>query len=134
MFILPKQLMGLRVLVAEDELLVWLAIEDFLDDLQCKIVGPYSDVGPAHTAALNEEIDFGLLDINLTGERSYPVAEALSARRTPFLFISGYGDHAVPPDRPEWRVCAKPFREEALASMMVEQIERVRSAGSRYPG
>ncbi len=134
MFTPPKQLLGLRVLVAEDEMLVSMAIEEFLQDIRCEIVGPFSDVAPAHKAAISDDIDFGLLDINLTGDRSYVVAEALAARRTPFLFISGYGDHALPPDRPGWRVCRKPFRGPELAAMMIEQMERERVAGTRSLG
>jgi hypothetical protein len=50
------------------------------------------------------------------------VANALMARRIPFLFLSGYGESAVPKDRPEWRVCSKPFREGDLIEMMSQQL------------
>jgi hypothetical protein len=51
------------------------------------------------------------------------VPEAVAAaRRIPFLSLSGYGQSAIPDDRPEWRVCSKPFREGDLIAMLTEQL------------
>ena len=50
----------------------------------------------------------------------YPVAEALSERHIPFLFLSGYGEEAIPPGHDDWRVCAKPFKGNDLVKMMSE--------------
>jgi len=118
----PLSFAGLRVLVVEDEMLVSLLIEDFLNDLLCTVVGPYSTVGSALAVAQRAEIDFALLDVNIGGTKVYPVAEALQSRGVPFLFLSGYGDEAVPADRPGWRVCSKPFQLTALLEMMLEQL------------
>jgi CheY-like chemotaxis protein len=115
-------LAGLRVLVVEDEMLVSLLIEEMLTDHRCAIVGPYATVPPAVEAAKSEAIDVALLDVNIGGLKVYPVANALMARRIPFLFLSGYGESAVPKDRPEWRVCSKPFREGDLIEMMSQQL------------
>jgi CheY-like chemotaxis protein len=117
-------LSGLRVLVVEDEMLVSLLIEDLLNDLLCTVVGPYSTVGAALAAAKRVEVDFALLDVNIGGAKVYPVAEALQARRIPFLFLSGYGDEAVPADRPEWRVCSKPFQLNTLVETMLQELDR----------
>ena len=117
-----QSLAGLRVLVVEDEMLVSLLIEDFLADQLCIVVGPYSDVGAALAAAQGQNIDFALLDVNIHGVKVYPVAEALQARRVPFLLLSGYGETAVPDDRPEWRACSKPFSLDELTSMMLGEM------------
>lgn len=114
----PALFAGKRVLVVEDELLVALMIEDFLSDLGCCTVGPFGDVPAALHAARTAPIDLAVLDVNLDGERVYPVAEALAARGIPFLFLSGYGEDAVPAEHREWRVCAKPFRGFELADML----------------
>jgi DNA-binding NarL/FixJ family response regulator len=105
-------------------MLVSLLIEDFLNELLCTVVGPYSTVGAALGAARSAEIDFALLDVNIAGAKVYPVAEALQARRIPFIFLSGYGDEAVPADRPEWRVCSKPFQLNVLVETMLEELSR----------
>jgi CheY-like chemotaxis protein len=68
----------------------------------------------ALAAAHTEAIDIALLDVNLHGEKVYPVAEVLTNRNIPFLFLSGYGRDAIPSDQPEWRVCSKPFRPDDL--------------------
>jgi CheY-like chemotaxis protein len=103
-------------------MLVSLLIEDFLNDLRCTVVGPYSTVGAALAVVQWAEIDFALLDVNIGGTKVYPVAEALEARGVPFLFLSGYGDEAVPAGRPGWRVCSKPFQLHALLETMLDEL------------
>ncbi len=115
-------LAGLRVLVVEDEMLVSLMIEEILVDHHCSIVGPYATVAEAVEAARREPIDLALLDVNIGGAQVYPVADALMARRIPFLFLSGYGQSAIQHDHPDWRVCSKPFREDDLIGMLREKL------------
>jgi len=116
-------LTGLRVLVVEDEMLVSLLIEDLLVDQACIVVGPFERIGSAIEAARTEKLDLALLDVNVAGEKVYPVAEILTARHIPFLLVSGYGQNAVPRDRPKWRVCSKPFRSTELLGMLAEQLQ-----------
>jgi CheY-like chemotaxis protein len=125
-------LAGLRVLVVEDEMLVSLLIEEMLVDHACAIVGPFATVPDAAEAATTAAIDVGILDVNVGGSKVYPVAHALAARRIPFLFLSGYGESAIPHDRPGWRLCRKPFREAALIDMLAEQVAQAQAPqGSR---
>jgi DNA-binding response OmpR family regulator len=111
-------LAGKRVLVVEDELLVALMIEDFLTEFGCTTIGPCGTVETALHAVATESLDLALLDVNLSGERVYPVAAALELRHVPFLFLSGYGEEAIPPGHSDWKVCAKPFRGAELAGML----------------
>ena len=115
-------LTGLRVLVVEDEMLVSLLIEEMLTDHACMIVGPFNTVPAALEAAMTEVIDIALLDVNVSGCKVYPVANVLTLRQIPFLFLSGYGQSAIPHDRPDWRVCSKPFREDVLMAMLSKQF------------
>jgi two-component SAPR family response regulator len=116
-------LAGLRVLVVEDEMLVSLLIEDILNDASCIIIGPFDRVSRALAAARTERIDLAVLDVNVDGVKVYPVAEVLDARQIPFVFLSGYGQQAVPADRPDWRMCAKPFRPQDLTEMLARQVK-----------
>jgi DNA-binding response OmpR family regulator len=118
MMITPPILAGKRVLIVEDELLVALLIEDFLVELGCSTLGPCGSVANALVTARSETFDLAVLDVNLAGEKVYPVAEVLAERHIPFLFLSGYGDEAIPVGRSEWMVCAKPFKGDDLATMM----------------
>ncbi len=115
-------LAGLRVLIVEDEMLVSLLIEDTLADEDCIIVGPFDDVAGALAAAQTELIDLAVLDVNLGGVKVYPVADMLAGRGIPFLLLSGYGPNAVPSDRPDWRVCSKPFKPKELVAQLVERV------------
>jgi DNA-binding response OmpR family regulator len=117
-------LAGKRVLIVEDELLVALMIEDFLGDFGCTTIGPCGSVENALLAVRTETLDLAVLDVNLAGERVYPVAEALAERHIPFLFLSGYGEDAIPPGHSDWKVCAKPFRGAELAAMLAAELAR----------
>jgi DNA-binding response OmpR family regulator len=123
MFVAPKALLGKRVLIIEDELLIALMIEDVLLDCGCSMVGPCASVAVALNAARTERFDLAVLDVNLDGEMVYPVAELLAERHIPFLFLSGYGDQAIPQDHADWKVCAKPFRIGDLTAMMSAALE-----------
>jgi DNA-binding response OmpR family regulator len=118
-----KALAGKRVLIVEDEILIALLLEDFLGGFGCTTVGPYRTVAQALDAARTEDLDLAVLDVNLCGERVYPVAEMLAERQIPFLLLSGYGDDAVPPDRTDWKVCSKPFKSEMLEEMLLALTE-----------
>lgn len=107
-------LRGRRVMIVEDDLLVAMLIEDILAEQGCHVIGPFGTLAGALQAAAETELDLAVLDMNLHGERAYPVAELLADRRVPFLMVTGYGEDALPKDRPDWRAMAKPFRNEQL--------------------
>lgn len=109
---------GKRVLIVEDESLVAFLIEEYLADAGCDTVGPFGSVAKALEAVRSETFDLAVLDVNLNGERSYPIADALEERGIPFLFLSGYGDTGIPSGRCDWKVCAQPFRGNDLTGML----------------
>ncbi len=123
-------LAGRRVMVVEDELLVAMMIEDVLNDHGCTVIGPFSNVADALAAASTQVLDAALLDVNLRGEKIFPVAELLSDRSVPFLLLTGYGNDAVPADRPEWRACCKPFDPDELLRILTEMISVAELNGS----
>ena len=125
--IMPPSLAGKRVLIVEDEMLVALLIEDLLMDLGCSTLGPCGSVPVALDVVRTEAFDLAILDVNLAGKKVYPVADALAERNIPFLFLSGYGEGALPDGHPDWRVCAKPFKTDDLAVMMSAALESVPS-------
>jgi len=114
-----EKLRGLRILVAEDETLVLMEIEDMLKELGCEIVGPVSTVGAALAAIRQNEFDGALLDMNLHGERILPAAEELLARGVRFILCTGYakgnGDEASIKDAPR---LTKPFSLQSLRAAM----------------
>jgi len=86
-------LAGRRLLVAEDEPLLALELEESLRGLGCEVLGPVSTLEEAlHLAAEPGRIDAAVLDINLGGRPSFPVADHLTRRGVPVVFTTGYGD------------------------------------------
>ena len=109
---------ALRILIVEDEMLVAMNIEDMLLDLGHEVAGLASRLEPALSLAREAAFDVAMLDVNLAGEASFPVADALRERGIPFLFATGYGIQGIAEDYRDAPVLQKPFRaldlEQAL--------------------
>jgi CheY-like chemotaxis protein len=103
-------LKGVRVLVVEDEYFVAILIEEILESAGCIVTGPIPRLPEALDAVDHEDYDVAVLDVNLAGERINPVADALSERNVPFLFVTGYGANALPSEYAERPHLCKPFR------------------------
>jgi CheY-like chemotaxis protein len=102
----------LRILIVEDEPVVAMCLEDILDGLGCVPVGPAARLSEGMAMAEQEAIDAAILDINLAGERSTPIAAALRARGVPFAFASGYGN--APEGFEDLPLIEKPYRENDI--------------------
>jgi CheY-like chemotaxis protein len=109
---------GVRVLVVEDEYLVAVLIEEMLESLGCIVTGPFPRLPEALDAVDRDTYDAAVLDINLAGERIDPVAEALSRRNVPFVFVTGYGVGALPREFAERPLICKPFRMADLLGVL----------------
>lgn len=83
---------GRRILIVEDEYLVADYITMMLEDLGYEVVGPVPTIPEAIKAIASEKLDAVLLDANLGGTSSAPIAIELAARRLPFVVVTGYGD------------------------------------------
>lgn len=118
----PVETAGLRVLIVEDDMIVAFMIEDFFTDLACQIVSVEMRLEPAIEAARRGEIDFALLDINLNGEESFPVAEVLQQRGVPFVFATGYSGTIIPARFAGTEVLAKPFDASNLRAMLAQVL------------
>lgn len=107
-------LAGRRILVVEDEAMIAMLLEDILDELGCAVVGPVARADQALTAIEAESLDGAVLDVNLNGEPSYEVADALAARGVPFMFITGYGEAGLKDGYRHHPVMQKPFTRDDL--------------------
>jgi CheY-like chemotaxis protein len=113
-----SRFLGVRVLIIEDETLIALLLEDMLADLGCTIVGSASSVETAIEMLGRTAAGVAVLDINLGGEKSYAVAEALDKSGVPFVFSTGYADGRLDPPWQERPVLQKPFGQEQLAEAL----------------
>jgi CheY-like chemotaxis protein len=125
-----NDIVGLRLLVVEDEMLIAMTIEDVLTDLGCVVVGPASSVAKALALLDREEIDGAILDLNLKGEQAIPVAEALQKRGKPFFFLTGYGSTGSNQAMFDAPTLPKPFDPASLQQLIEETIVPRRKAAT----
>jgi DNA-binding NtrC family response regulator len=83
-------LWGRHVLVVEDEAAISLMMTSLLADQGCTVVGPAYTVKEAMTLIEKHKVDCAVLDVRLGDEASYDVADALTSRGIPFIFVTGY--------------------------------------------
>jgi CheY-like chemotaxis protein len=103
-----------RILLVEDETLVAMMMREMLIDLGYAVVGPMNDKDSALEAAKESNIDCAILDLNLDGFASYPIADELAARAVPFLFLTGYDKEAVDRRYASIPLLQKPVDEQSL--------------------
>lgn len=125
-----SSLSGLRILVVEDEPLIALGLETLLQSYGCQVVGPAFDLPQATGLSREQAIDGALLDVNIAGEKVFPVADILTQRGIPFCFVTGYGagglrdcDHGRP-------MLQKPYTPDSLLKI----AQRWRGAIQRSTG
>jgi|KBSSwiStaDraftv2_1062776.scaffolds.fasta_scaffold08591_5 CheY-like chemotaxis protein len=82
---------GLRILLVEDEAVIAMTAEDMIEELGCVVSGQAATVKEALDHVQRDNFDLALLDINLNGIMSTPVAHALRAAGKQFIFTTGYG-------------------------------------------
>jgi len=108
-----------QILIVEDEPLIAMMLEDFLELLDKGVAGSVDTVADALTRIEQGGVDGAILDVNLRGgEKSTPVAEALAAKNIPFVFATGGGDDGVDArfrDRPRLQ---KPFTMDGVAQAL----------------
>ncbi len=105
-------------------MLVLMAIEDMLFDLGCTAISVAGNINTALDMIETKEFDVATLDVNLNGQRSYPVAKALSDHGVPFAFSTGYGEHGVEEGHGNHLVLKKPYNcsqfTEVIQSLLLE--------------
>ena len=124
---------GYRVLIVEDEVLLGIDIQTMLGRAGYDVVGPLRTIASALSAVKWGKIDVALLDLNLSGEMSYVVADALVAKAIPFIIMSGYSKDSVPERYRQHPALPKPFLEPQLVETLQQvfnEPDRARSVGA----
>lgn len=113
-----KGLVGMRILVVEDEYYLADDLAGALRARGAEVVGPVGTLADAVAALGSQRIDRAVLDVNLRGEMSFPLAERLEAAGIPYVIATGYSADTLPErfrDKPRLE---KPFRPETLAELI----------------
>ncbi|TGR65500.1 response regulator [bacterium M00.F.Ca.ET.194.01.1.1] len=115
MMITPER--KLRIFIVEDEALVAMLMEDIVTDLGHEVSTIASRVQQGCEIARGGDFDVAILDINLDGQTSYPIAEILREQRIPFAFASGYGAKGLDRSYADVPTLSKPY--------VIEDVERL---------
>jgi CheY-like chemotaxis protein len=127
---MDELLTGCRVLIVEDEMLVLLGIEDMLAELGCKSVTAAATVEQALELIGVQGFDAAMVDVNLNGTKSYPVADALAAQGVPFMFSTGYGGQVLKDGYQERPLLGKPYRPAQLVAALTQLLGPPSSAAA----
>lgn len=103
-----------RALVVEDEVLVGMLVEEMLQELGYQLAVLATHLDEALALARTASFDFAVLDVNLNGKQSFPVADVIRARGLPYLFATGYGSRILETPYTDVPVLQKPFSLEEL--------------------
>jgi DNA-binding response OmpR family regulator len=100
---------SLSILVVEDEPLIAMMLEDFLESLGHRVHATCESVSEAQQAVETGGFELAILDVNLKGESVWPVAGRLRARNVPFVLATGGHVDPPPPEFLNAPVIEKPY-------------------------
>jgi CheY-like chemotaxis protein len=118
-----NDLAGRRILVIEDEAMVAMLIEDTLADMGCEVIGVASRFNDALEKARSLSFDVAILDVNLSGCQTFPIAEELGERGSRFVFATGYGAASLPASLQQVPILQKPFQQRDLERALRDALK-----------
>ncbi|MBL6854613.1 MAG: response regulator [Alphaproteobacteria bacterium] len=119
-----RLLEGLSILVVEDEAIISFLLEDILNELGAGEVRIAGNVANALAMIDSKRPDLAVLDVNLGGDRAYPVAGRLKADGVPFVFTTGYGKSGLDTRWMAETVVQKPFTVPMMAEALRARLRR----------
>lgn len=117
-----SELDGRRILLVEDEYFIADDLRRALCGYGASVIGPVPDLATGLDLARTEELDAAVLDVNLGGEMSYPIADQLGERGVPFLFTSGYDTATLSRAYCSVMLIEKPFDVETVMAALTEIV------------
>ena len=97
------------ILIVEDEPLIAMMLEDFIQSIGHRVSGSCDSVKGALAEVEKGDFDLAILDVNLKGESVWPVASALRGKGTPFVLASGGHVDPPPPEFAGVPMIEKPY-------------------------
>jgi len=125
-------LQGKRILVVEDEYILASYLASTLEDVGAIVIGPVPSIEQAlGVLKMESKFDAAVLDINLSGQPAFPVADALIELGTPFVFTTGYDEPALPGCYRAVARCVKPIDIRLLMRSLARMVGHEVSPGTR---
>jgi DNA-binding NarL/FixJ family response regulator len=118
---MPKPM---QVMIVEDDALLAIDLVQMLSHRGFQVVGPCSSVERALQAMAAHQPDAAILDIDLNGHMSLPVADALALLNVPFLWLSGSSPDALPERYRVRPFVRKPLVPTVILGVLTELLKR----------
>lgn len=115
-----------RILIVDDEPLIAMLAQDWLEELGHQTLGPAHDLESA-LGLTDQPMDAAILDVSLGANKSWEVARRLQARAIPVAFATG---HAPEPFGAEFAgavTLAKPFSFASFRGIVEGLLHRSRA-------
>lgn len=106
----------MRILIVEDEYYLAADLAAAVAATGAEVVGPVGTLADAEAALAGGAIDRAVIDVNLHGAMSFPLAEKLEAAHIPYLIATGYSAESLPEKFRGKPRLEKPFRPERVAA------------------
>ncbi|MBW9117335.1 response regulator [Rhizobium cauense] len=123
-------LIGKNVLIVEDDSLQASAMRVAMEYQGSQVVGPFPDLDDGFAALEQKPVDIAILDVSLNAQKVFPLADELTERGIPFVFVTGYDRHFLPPRFQKSACVVKPLGDEDLAFAVAISIIGARNGGS----
>lgn len=111
-----------KILLIEDEPMIAMLLEDFVDMAGHETYGPVETVEGALEAVKAGGFDAAITDINLNGQKAWGVAEALRAQAIPFAISSGAPDSEIPEAYADAPLLKKPYMLADVEAVLAQLL------------
>lgn len=115
--------MTLSILLIEDEAIIRMMIADMVETLGHQVAAEAGNINQAMELARSAAFDFAIIDMNLRGTMSFPIADTIAARNIPFIFASGYDKTWANDRRQQATVLQKPFTIDRLEAAIDQAMQ-----------
>lgn len=116
---MQPDLKGVRVLVVEDNYFIAQDLAAELTLFGAHVVGPVPTAEAAEALVAKGGLDLVLLDIDLAGIPSYPLADRLGREGIPYSFLTGFDRSTVPSAYDGIEFVQKPVARQDLGEVVV---------------
>ena len=109
-----------NVLIVEDEPLISMMLEDFLDSLGHSVAGTCENVPDALERVEQGGFDVAIIDVNLNGRQVWPVADRLAEKNIPYVLATGGHIEPPPAAHAGVPVLSKPYTLDSIEPVLDE--------------
>ncbi|MEZ5773284.1 MAG: response regulator [Hyphomicrobiaceae bacterium] len=114
------RLRDMRILIVEDEHMLGAALKDYLEGEEAVVIGPVARLSEALAIVTDgQPLDGAVIDVNLAGEKSHLLAEALRSLGIRCILTTGERCDMMPAELLDLLCLEKPFKFSALATALV---------------